>query len=235
MPKDSERRALAICAHDDDEVIGMGGTIRKMVNAGVEVTTVVFAIGNEGYLRIEDKDTIVARRVKERAAAQQILGTARCIAHQYHDFDNLDCEDVYRKVMQAVREVQPQVVFSHLPADYLAHRTLSNVVPEAVWQSSWKCSMDLGEPWTVDRLYLFPILELAAKPSHVVDITDTFDTKIKAMQAFASQHDVVPGIIDQIEAKARAYGSLVGVKYGEAFVKSQDIPILVRDIDALTG
>ena len=52
-----ERRALVICAHDDDEVIGSGGTIRKLANAGVRVTTVVFATGNEGYLRIEEKDT----------------------------------------------------------------------------------------------------------------------------------------------------------------------------------
>ena len=231
-----EQRALVICAHDDDEVIGPGGTIRKLTDQGVAVTTVIFATGNEGYLHIEEKDTIVARRAEERRAAQQILGTAHCLAHAYHDFDNLGCEDVYRKVMQAVRQARPQLVFSHMAADYLAHRTLARVVPEAVWQAGWRCSLDLGEPWAVARLYLFPVLEFVAKPSHVVDITATFARKLEAMRAFASQHEVVPQILDQLEAKARAYGALVGVKYAEAFVRSQFIPVRVdRPAELLEG
>lgn len=223
----TEKRALVICAHDDDEVIGLGGTIRKLTHAGVEVTTVIFATGNEGYLSIEQKDTVVAQRVEERKAAQKILGTAHCIAHGYHDFDNLDCEDVYHKVMEAVRVARPQGVFSHLAGDYLAHRTLAKVVPEAVWQAGWQCSLALGEPWQVDGLYQFPILELVAKPSHIVDITDTFEAKLEAMRAYRSQHEVVAGILSQIKAKARAYGSLVGVQYGEAFMRSQAIPVRV--------
>ncbi len=229
------RRTLVICAHDDDEVIGPGGTIRLLADAGVEVTTVVFATGNEGYPSIELEDTIVERRVGERAAAQGILGTAHCISHAYRDFDNLDCEDVYRKVMQAVRSVRPHAVFSHLAGDYLAHRTLAEVAPEAVWQAGWQCSLSLGEPWQVERLYQFPILELVAKPSHVVDITGTFEAKLNAMRAYKSQHGVVAGVLAQIEAKARAYGSLVGVEYGEALVRSQVIPVRVSQPLALLG
>jgi len=131
--------------------------------------------------------------------------------------------------MQAVRLTRAGVVFSHMSGDYLAHRTLARVVPEAVWQAGWFCSLDLGEPWQVDRLFQFPILELAAKPSHVVDITSTFPAKLEAMQAYASQHRVVAGILQQIEAKARAYGSLIGVSYGEAYMRSQAIPVLVDD------
>jgi LmbE family N-acetylglucosaminyl deacetylase len=227
------RRALVICAHDDDEVIALGGTIRKMVNAGVQVSTMICATGNEGYTRLEEKDTIVERRRKERAAAQAILGTAACIAYEYHDFDNLDQEAVYRAVMQAVRTVRPQVVFSHLPTDYLAHRTLARVAPEAVWQAEWECSLDLGEPWAVQALYQFSVLEMISKPSHIVDISDTFAAKVEAIHAYESQHQVVPGVLQQIEAKARAYGSLIGVQYGEALVRSQFIPVRVDDPAAM--
>jgi LmbE family N-acetylglucosaminyl deacetylase len=231
----SPKRALIICAHDDDEVIGPGGTIRKLANAGVEVTTVIFATGNEGYLSLADKDTIVQRRAKEAQKAASCLGTKAHITYGYDDFSNLDCNDVYRKVLHAVRTAKPHIVFSHLPTDYIAHRTLSSVVPEAVWQSGWNCSLEFGQPWAVDKLYLFPILELVPKPSHIVDITDTFAAKIEAMKAYDSQHEVVPRILDQIEAKARVYGSLIGVKYGEAFMKSQAIPIHIRHADDLLG
>jgi LmbE family N-acetylglucosaminyl deacetylase len=224
-----ERRALVVCAHDDDEVIGPGGTIRKLVKAGVEVSTVIFAVGNEGYSRLADRDAIVEQRRRERAAAQKILGTARCIAWDYHDFDNLDCEGVYRKVISAVRAVRPHLVFTHLPTDYLAHRTLGRVVPEAVWQSGWICSLELGKPWKADKLYQFSVLEPIAKPSHVVDVTDAFQDKLRAMRAYRSQRIVVAGILDQIEAKARMYGSLIGVRYAEAFVRCRHIPVSVAD------
>lgn len=224
----SMKRALIFCAHDDDEVIGPGGTIRKLANAGVAITTVIFASGNEGCWRIEEKDVIVKQRKKECRRAQKILGTTRCIFYSYPDFSNLDCEDVYRKVMQAVRLIRPHVVFSHLPTDYMAHRTLSKLVPEAVWQAGWSCSPDLGRPWKVNRLYLFSILELIAKPSHIVDVTDTMKAKLRAMKAYQSQQKVVWEIQAQMEAKARAYGSLIGVQYGEAFIRSQAIPVAVE-------
>lgn len=227
--KINRQRALVICAHDDDEVIALGGTIRKLVNAGVQVTTMILAVGNEGYTRLADKKNIVVRRRRERRQAQAILGTAGYLAYDYHDFDNLDCEDVYRKIMRAVRRVRPHIVFTHLPTDYLAHRTLAKVAPEAIWQAGWECSLDLGRPWTVNRLYQFSVLELIAKPSHLIDITDTFQAKLRAMKAYRSQHAVVAGIIAQIEAKARAYGSLIGVPYAEALVRSAFIPILVKD------
>jgi hypothetical protein len=87
--------------------------------------------------------------------------------------------------------------------------------------------MELGEPWKVDILYQFSVLELIAKPSHIVDISDTLDEKLRAMQAYKSQHTVVAGVLDQIDARARMYGSMIGVRYAEAFVRSQYIPICV--------
>lgn len=225
----NNERVLVICAHDDDEIIGSGGTIRKLVDVGVRVTTLVLAEGNEGYVRLADKDRVVARRRRERMAAQRIIGTAAYLAYNYHDFENLDHEAVFRLIIQAVRLVRPQLVLTHLATDYLAHRTLAQVAPEAIWQAGWQCSLDLGAPWKVDKLYQFSILELIARPSHIVDITDTFKAKLRAMRAYRSQHEVVAGILDQMEAKARAYGSLVGVTYAEAFVKSQFIPVAVPD------
>ena len=226
---DEGKRALVICAHDDDEVIALGGTIRKLANSGISVTTVVFAQGNEGYSTLDEKDSIVDRRRREREEAERILGTARCIAYDYHDYDNLDCESVYKEVIRCVRDVQPHIVFSHLSADYLAHRTLANTVPEAVWQAGWQASLAQGEPWRVNNLYLFSVLETVTKPTHVVDITATFEAKLKAMQSFSSQHEVVPDILDQLELKARMCGSMISVRYGEAFVRSNYMPAAVSD------
>lgn len=231
MPE--EQRALVICAHDDDEVIALGGTIRTLVTAGVRVTTMVMATGNEGYIRLDDKERIVAQRREERREAQAILGTAECIAHAYHDFDNLDHEQVYREIIRAVRAVRPHLIFTHLATDYLAHRTLATVAPEAIWQAGWQCSLDLGEPWPVSKLFQFSVLELIAKPSHIIDITGAFAAKAQAMRAYRSQHEVVAGVLEQIETRARMYGAMIGVSYAEAFMRSQFIPQAVTDPAAL--
>jgi len=230
-----ERRALAICAHDDDEVIGAGGTIRALANRAVRVTTMVLATGNEGYTRIEERDTIVERRRRERNSAQRILGTASCIACDHRDFENLDSEAVYHEIFRAVRSARPHIVFTHLPGDYMAHRTLGRVAPEAVRQAGGFCAMELGEPWKVEALYQFSILELIGEPSHLVDITDTFEAKREAMRAYESQHSVVAGILERIEGRAIAYGSLIGVKYAEAFVRSPHLPVSVGDPIRLFG
>jgi len=226
---EDEPRALFICAHDDDEVVAAGGTIKKLTSNGVRVSTMIFALGDEGYSRIEDKDTIVETRKKERKVVQEILGTENYITYDFHDFDNLDCETVYRSIIKAVRLVRPHIVFTHLPAEYIAHRTLAVVAPEAIWQAGWQCSLELGKSWQVSKLYQFSVLDLIPKPSHIVDISDTIEFKVKAMEAYKSQHTVVAGIINQIKARALTYGSLIGVQYGEAFMRSSYIPVLVKD------
>lgn len=229
----TEKKALIICAHDDDEVIAAGGTIVKLANAGYEVTTLIFATGNEGFVKQNDKDSIIQTRIEERRNAQQWLGTKDYITHSFNDFSDLSTEFVYKSIIKAVRQVRPELVFSHLETDYLAHRTLAQIVGEAVWQAGWQCSADLGSPWQVNKLYLFSVLDLISKPSHIIDITETFEQKISAMKAYASQVDVVPAILEQLETKARVYGSMAGFKYGEAFIKSRHIPIKVNNVNEL--
>ena len=66
-----KRKILIFCAHPDDEAIALGGTIRKFADEGAEVTEVIFATGNEGYSRIEEKDRIMEIRAKECEAVRR--------------------------------------------------------------------------------------------------------------------------------------------------------------------
>ena len=218
-----QERALVICAHDDDEVIACGGTIRRLANRGIEVTTVIFANGNEGYIRMDQKDSIVALRLRERVGVQKVLGTKEYITYEYHDFDNLDNEHVYHAVMKAVRRVRPRLVLTHYPAEYLAHRTLATIAPEAVMQSAWQCSLELGEPWQVEKILQFTVLDLLPHPTHILDISDTFEEKMKAMKAYASQAEVLRDILQAVAGRAKYYGAMIGVEYAEAFVLSPKV------------
>ena len=217
-------RALVICAHPDDEVIALGGTIRKLVNQGTDVRVLMFANGNEGYVTPEEKHAIVERRRKEREVVQQILGVSQYETYEYGDYGIPANAETYKICIKAIRAHRPQVIFTHYWAEYMAHHSVATIATEAWWQAGWQCSAELGEPWQAKALFYFETLHPLPEVSDVVDITDTYEIKVKAMQAYASQHDVVSGVLQQIEGLAKYRGSLIGVPYGEAFMRSRFVP-----------
>jgi LmbE family N-acetylglucosaminyl deacetylase len=84
--------------------------------------------------------------------------------------------------------------------------------------------MELGNPWRPRALYYYEETSPFRFPSHIVDITETFDAKINAMRTYTSQLPVVPFILDGIEGQAISRGSVIGTKYGEAFLRSKVTP-----------
>jgi len=221
-------RALVICAHPDDEVLGLGGTIKKLTNQGTEVNVVMFANGNEGYSKLEDKDRIVDIRRKEREKVQQLLGIKHYETYDYNDFAIPADETTYKICLRAIRTYKPDIVFTHDWREYNTHKHVASVVSDAFWQAGWDCSLELGDPWKAQALYHFEVIDLLGDVSHIVDISDTFEDKMNAMRAYASQCDVVSGALQMIEGRALLRGAQAGLPYGEAFLKNINRPEIVR-------
>jgi LmbE family N-acetylglucosaminyl deacetylase len=68
-------------------------------------------------------------------------------------------------------------------------------------------------------------------PSFVVDITDQYERKCKAVACYQTQfkekreqREVYPparDIFDYMEIRNRQYGYMIGVKYGECFIQKE--------------
>ena len=99
------------------------------------------------------------------------------------------------------------------------------MVEEACWKSNENILEELGAPHEVKDLWSYEILDIHPNPDIVVDITDTYEHKVKAMEIYFSQHGILCGIMDHIEGLAKVRGHSVGVKYGEAFTKLGYPPI----------
>ncbi|MCU6711278.1 PIG-L family deacetylase [Paenibacillus sp. J5C_2022] len=220
-------RALVICAHPDDEVLGLGGTIKRMTAAGIEVNVVMFANGNEGYPTLAEKDSIVETRRNERETVQKILGISHFEAYDYGDYAIPANEVTYKICMKAIRAYRPQAVFTHYWREYNTHKAVASIATDAFWQAGWTCSLELGDPWKPEALYYFEVIELLHQITHIVDISDTLEAKLEAMKAYASQCSVVPGALRQLEGKAFMRGAQAGVNYGEAFLKNTDRPEII--------
>jgi LmbE family N-acetylglucosaminyl deacetylase len=68
---------LFFAPHDDDSVISLGMIIREARQQGIPVRIIVVTDGQNGYVSLQDKPTIVARRVEETYASYELLGVDR--------------------------------------------------------------------------------------------------------------------------------------------------------------
>lgn len=226
-------KILVFCAHADDEVIGLGGTIRKFANAGAEIRLIHFSAGAEGYATKEEKDTICQTRAAEVAKVCRILGIS-----SYRNFNLLDWSipsdnSTYRLVIEEIRSFQPDAVFTHFESDYRDHRNVSVAVAEGHFHASLACAIEDAPVWKDVPLYHFEVIKLIPEVETIVDISDTMDAKLKAMEVYASQTGVVGGADQMLTARASMRGQTIGVRYGEALVRNKMRPRKITDLNKL--
>ena len=114
----SERKAaLAVGAHPDDVEFTMAGALAMLGDAGYELHIFTVGNGNCGTAVYEHNDICRLRAAEGHSAASVIEAT-------YHeglvnDIEIFYEEDVLRRVTALVREIQPEIVLTHSPNDYM--------------------------------------------------------------------------------------------------------------------
>lgn len=113
----SNRTALAVAAHPDDIEFFMAGTLLLLKQAGWETHYLNVASGNCGSAQMNAARTRVVRKREAQAAA-------RALGAEYHASFRDDLEIFYdnaalRRLAAIIREVQPLVVLTHSPEDYM--------------------------------------------------------------------------------------------------------------------
>ena len=231
------KRILVFGAHPDDETIGVGGTIALFSDAGYEVYVVTFCWSEKGdwsdtgYAKAEWKEKISEMRRREALAADKVLGVRERIGLGLPTQGVVNDRETYQRVVEIIRRVRPIAIFTHYGEDkHRDHRAVSQITEEAWWKASENVLADLGEPWRARTLFFYEVLELFTHPTHIVDVTETFQRKIEALHCFESQMPVLGDIVGYVEGLARARGYLIGAKYGEAFLRSSFLPSKLEPI-----
>jgi len=224
---------LVLCAHADDEVIAVGGIIRKLANAGALIRLVMFSEGAEGYSRTEMKGQIVEQRAKETLRVCEILGIQEYFNLHHLDWDLRVGNSTYKAVIHHVRQFRPDMIFVHHKADYNDHRVVHDVGVEGWFHAGIPCAMEEGDVWRHAPLFLYEVLQPMSRPTHIVDITDTYAAKIEAMREYATQHELVGGVFQLMEGRSLERGYLIGAKYGEALSLAAYRPRPVSNVASL--
>jgi len=127
-PTDQPRRvAIAIAAHPDDIEFMMAGTLLLLRNAGWVIHYLNVSSGNCGSNSLSASGT-EAERLAEAQEAADFLGAT------FHPPFSRDLEIFYdlqhlRHLASIIREVNPTIVLTHSPEDYMEDHT--NTTPHA--------------------------------------------------------------------------------------------------------
>lgn len=218
-------QVLAIGCHPDDIEVACAGTLAKYVKEGHSVTVCHVCNGNLGHAVIMPEE-LREIRAKEAKNAGELAGI-KVVTCDIGDVVIYDCKEHRDKVVKVIREVEPDVIITHSPNDYMPDHT---AVSKLVFDASFAVSvphyeMKLGEPTKVVPIYYMDTLAgMNFQPTEYVDITDTIDLKLEMLECHISQlkwmrdHDNID-FAEFVKTCAKYRGLQCGVQYAEAFTQ----------------
>lgn len=222
---------LALGVHPDDVELACSGTVISHIAMGKKVGIVDFTRGELGT-----RGTAETRKA-ESEAASKILGVAVR--------ENLGMADAFfqndkahqLKLIAAIRKFQPEIVLANALDDrHSDHGRAAKLTIDACFYSglvkieTQDEQGNIQAPWRPKQIYHY-VQDRYMKPDLIVDVTPYWEQRMNAVKAFKTQFFVgrqednepatpisTPDFMQFLEARAREFGRLIGVKYGEGFV-----------------
>lgn len=179
-----------IGAHPDDCDIDAGGTAALFASLGCSVKFLSITNGDAGH-QIEKGDELAKRRLAEAQEAARRLGITYEVLDN-HDGQLLPTLAIRLEIIKAIRKWNADIVISHRPNDYHPdHRYCGILVQDAAYMVAvpnvapeipalQKNPVFLYFQDHFQRPYPF-------KPDIAIDINNSFDKKINALDAHESQ------------------------------------------------
>ena len=219
---------LVVGPHPDDQELGMGGTIARLVGQGHDVLLLDMTNGEPTPHGSVDK------RKQEWTEAAQILGVRR---YQL-GLKNREIEHTLQArhlTAGVIREHQASIVFLPFPEDaHPDHRATTRIVEDARFDAKLTKTNMPGEPiypkWMI--YYYCMHLRQIVNPTFCIDISDQIATKEKSILAYKTQF-VIPektrNIVDWLRHLSGYLGSRVGCEYAEPFFLNEPLGLSALD------
>ena len=208
------RRVLVIAAHPDDELLGCGGTIALHAKRGEAVTALIAC---EGESLRYGPQAGVSEHTRKACAT---LGVADVRELRFPDqgLDQVRLTALIAPLEQAVRDVQPQVVYCQYGGDInrdhelLFKATLVATRPtEACIEGVYAFDTASSTEWAYPRTF---------EPDTWIDISSTLDTKLQAMACYANEVREYPHprSLQALRFRAHAWGNRCCLEAAEVFM-----------------
>ena len=215
-------KVLVIAAHPDDEVLGCGGTIRRLANEKKDVYVAILGEGiTSRYKNTNKKKTDELKRGSYKAS--KLLGAKDTFLFGFPDnrLDTVALLDIVKKVEHLIKQIKPTIIFTHHSSDLnidhkIVHQavlTATRPVEGTIVRGVYMFEVPSSTEWS------FGQFKPSFSPNVFYDISKTVNIKIEALKAYKSElrkfpHPRSP---EALLAISRKWGSVVGFKAAEPF------------------
>ena len=239
---------LGIAAHPDDVELSCAGTMLMAKQSGKRTSIVDLTLGE-----LSTRGTLETR-AKETEAATKILGLDARINLGMPDGNIEVSQENMLKVVKVIRQLRPTVLLA--PYKFERHPD-HEATSELAHQASFYAGLAKIETKNDDGTLQEPFRPLLVmhfmqtytfEPKVIIDVSDVFAERMKAVHAYGSQFDrgesgrkleskdretflTQKGFYEWIEARARHYGMMIGAEFGEPFWTYE--PVGTKDIFSL--
>ena len=222
-------KILVVVAHPDDELLGLGATIHRLVHRhGCTARAVILGEGitSRAAVRAPElwaEELAIHRGNIERAAAA--IGYASTGIYDFADnrFDSVDLLDLVKVVEQEKEAFQPDLIFTHHGGDTnIDHRrTFEAVVtgcrplPGEPMRTILACETPSSTEWQAAN-YPNPFL-----PNFFLAVTqEDVAAKIAGMEAYEFEKRTYPHprSPEALRILAQRWGIVIGQPFAEAFM-----------------
>ncbi|EKE02085.1 MAG: LmbE family protein [uncultured bacterium] len=216
---------LIVAAHPDDEILGCGGTVSKLVKQGYIAYSLILGKGITS--RYDDKNSRADKELNllnnEMHKANELLGVKQVFTANFPDnrFDSMTLLDIVKKIEEIKEKIKPDIIFTHHFGDmnidhqitYKAVLTATRPMEDESVKEIYSFEIPSSTEWnsfTRDKIFI---------PNVFFDITDTIDLKVKAMSKYKSELREYPHprSLQHIRELAKVNGAQIGLDYCERF------------------
>lgn len=228
------KRILIVVAHPDDEILGVGATMFRLITE-FGVNTRVIILGEGITSRSDNRDTVLWKKELNTHRdniyqAQKIIGYQGVGIYDFPDnrFDSVPLLDIIKTIEKEKTEFKPDVIFTHHGGDL-------NIDHQRVFEAVITCCRPMNnEP--VKTIITFETMSgtewrASTDPRHFIPnffvsvSNEGLEAKFKAMESyeFEKRSYPHPRSPEALKVVAQRWGIVNGVDYAEAFCLVRNI------------
>jgi LmbE family N-acetylglucosaminyl deacetylase len=226
------KKVIVIAPHPDDEILGVGGTIARFSDEGVEVYIVIIT---KGYPPLFDEESINIGR-KEALEAHKFLNVKETffLSFPAANLDSIPSREINDKLIDIFKDIKPDIIFIPFNGDiHIDHQRifLSALVAARPNNSEFPSFIYAYETLS-ETNWNAPYITPNFVPNVFIDISQYLDKKIEAFKKYKSQVKEFPHerSIESLKMLAMLRGSTVGCYAAEAFVLVRGVYKLGKQI-----
>jgi len=222
---------LAIAAHPDDVELTCGGTLLKTAQLGYKTGILDLTQGEMGTRGTPET------RAKEAATAAKILRVSWRGTLGLPDSDVQPTRQHKLRLAQVIRQLRPHtVILPYWEARHPDHYHAATLGYEGCFLAGLRQLPIEGEAHRPFKI-LYSTSYAPVRPTFVVDISEQFEARRRAILAYGSQfrpkkrdkkskvYLAIDRLDDEMNQLARHYGQMIGAKFGEPFLQKELVAV----------